>query len=152
IRGVPGVISPENFPFSFVQNAAFENLLLWIDFGIAPPHGASIQVDTTTTPAHIVRDAHGNALGGVRTPFVDVPIATFVPFDTVPPTTAFSGFCVLYGFNTPFDDATLATLYRNHGDFVSQFVHGTNEAVRDRFWLVSDAIQALQRAVHADVP
>jgi hypothetical protein len=152
IHGVPGVIAPDNFPFSSVQNAAFQDLIAWIDFGIAPPHGAPIEVDTTTAPAHIVRDAQGNALGGVRTPFVDVPITTFVPSDTVAHTTAQSGFCVLYGYNLPFDGAKLQTLYRNHGDYVSRFARGALQAVIDRFWTVPDAIRAIERAARSRVP
>ena len=152
IRGVPGVVSPDDFPFSSVQNAAFRSLLLWIEFGIRPAHGAPIQVDATTAPAHIVRDAQGNALGGVRTPLVDVPVTTFVPSDTVAHTTAQSGFCVLYGYNLPFSNAVLATLYRSHGEYVARFIAASLDAVRDGFWLVPDAIQAIERAARSSVP
>lgn len=152
VRGIPGVISPDNFPFSSVQNAAFHGLVRWIETGVAPAHGAPIQVDTTTTPPHIVRDVQGNAVGGVRTPFVDVPITTYVPSDTVAHTTAQSGFCVLYGYNTPFDAAKLRSLYRNHGDYVSQFARSAIQAVADGFWLVPDAIRAIERAARSDVP
>ena len=152
IRGVPGVISPENFPFSYVQNAAFDHLVAWIETGAAPPHGTPIQIDPTTAPPHIVRDAQGNALGGVRTPFVDVPITTYVPADGVGHPTAFSGFCVLYGYNVPFDAARLQSLYRNHGDYVHQFAQHSIAAVRDGFWLLPDAIQAIERAARSRVP
>jgi hypothetical protein len=152
IRGIPGVVSPDDFPFSSVQNAAFRSLVLWIELGIRPAHGAPIQVDATTAPAHIVRDAQGNALGGVRTPLVDVPITTFVPSDTVAHTTAQSGFCVLYGYNLPFSDAVLATLYRSHGEYVARFIAASLDAVRDGFWLVPDAIQAIERAARSSVP
>jgi hypothetical protein len=152
IHGIPGVITPDNFPFSNVQNAAFASLVRWIETGIPPAHGAPIQVDTTTTPARIMRDVQGNALGGVRTPFVDVPITTYVPSDTVAHVTAFSGFCVLYGYNLPFDAAKLQTLYRNHGDYVSQFARSAIGAVRDGFWTVPDAIHAIERAARSNVP
>ncbi|HEX3762451.1 MAG TPA: alpha/beta hydrolase domain-containing protein [Kofleriaceae bacterium] len=152
IRGIAGVVSPDNFPFSSVQNAAFASLVRWIETGIAPAHGTPIQVDTTTTPPHIVRDAQGNALGGVRTPFVGVPITTYVPSDTVAHTTAQSGFCVLYGYNLPFDAAKLQTLYRNHADYVAQFARGAIDAVRDGFWLVPDAIHAIEAAARSSVP
>jgi hypothetical protein len=152
IHGIPGVVVPDNFPFSSVQNAAFASLVRWIETGIAPAHGAPIQVDTTTTPAHIVRDAQGNALGGVRTPYLDVPVTTYVPSDSVAHVTAQSGFCVLYGYNLPFDAAKLQTLYRNHGDYVSQFARGAIEAVRDGFWLLPDAIHAIERAARSNVP
>jgi hypothetical protein len=152
IRGIPGVISPDDFPFSYVQNAAFRDLLRWIDAGIRPPHGAPIQVDTTTTPAHIVRDAQGNALGGVRTPFVDVPVTTYVPADSVAHVTAQSGFCVLYGYNLPFDATRLRALYPSHGAYVRQFALDSLRLVRDGFWLLPDAIQAIERAARSDVP
>jgi alpha/beta hydrolase family protein len=152
IHGIPGVVVPDNFPFSSVQNAAFASLVRWIETGIAPAHGTPIQVDTTTAPAHIVRDAQGNALGGVRTPFLDVPITSYVPSDTVAHVTAQSGFCVLYGYNLPFPAAKLQALYRNHGDYVSQFARGAIEAVRDGFWLLPDAIRAIERAARSNVP
>jgi hypothetical protein len=59
---------------------------------------------------------------------------------------------VLYGYNLPFDAAKLQTLYRNHGDYVSQFARGAIEAVRDGFWLVPDAIRAIERAARSQVP
>ena len=152
IRGIAGVVAPDNFPFSSVQNAAFRALQLWIEFGIRPGHGAPIQVDTTTTPPHIVRDVQGNALGGIRTPFVDAPITTFVPADTVAHTTPNSGFCVLYGYNLPFDPAKLASLYKNHGDYLQQFIASSLRAVRDGFWLLPDAIRAIERAARSNVP
>lgn len=152
IRGVPGVVAPDNYPFSSVQNAAFRALLLWIEFGIRPAHGAPIEIDTTTVPARIVRDAHGNALGGVRTPFVDAPITTYVPADTVAVTTANSGFCVLYGYHVPFDAATLGGLYSSHADYVARFVAGSLAAVRDGFWLLPDAIRAIEGAIKSPVP
>ena len=34
-------------------------------------------VDTSVTPDKYVYDANGNILGGVRTPYVDVPNATY---------------------------------------------------------------------------
>ena len=144
--------TPRSIHATRSRNAAFQALVRWIETGIAPPHGVPIQIDTTTTPPHIVRDAQGNAMGGVRTPFVDVPITTYVPSDTVAHVTAFSGFCVLYGYNLPFDAAKLQTLYRNHGDYVSQFARSAVQAVRDGFWTVPDAIRAIERAAHSNVP
>jgi alpha/beta hydrolase family protein len=152
VTGVPGVVDPDDFPFSSVQNAAFERLIEWIEHDRPPPHAAGIQVDLTSTPRAIVRDSFGNAVGGVRTPFIDVPITTYVPTDTVAHTTPFSGFCILDGYNIPFDAARLATLYRNHGDYVSRFAAESVRVVRAGFWSVADAIEAIERAAHAQVP
>jgi hypothetical protein len=150
--GVPGTISPNDFPFAFVQNAAFDHLIAWIERDAPPPHAPGIQLDTTVSPPAIVRDALGNALGGVRTPFVDAPIATYVPADTVAHPTATSGFCILDGYNIPFSAAQLHALYRSHADYVARVTLDSARAVRDGFWLLPDAITAIERAIHANVP
>jgi hypothetical protein len=99
-----------------------------------------------------LRDSFGNALGGLRTPFVDVPIATYTPTDTVAHTTAFSGFCVLYGYNTPFSQTTLKSLYKSHGQYVSRVAQEANQLVREGFWLKPDAQEVIKQAARADVP
>jgi len=88
----------------------------------------------------------GNALGGLRTPFVDVPIASYFPSDTGP------GFCLLVGYKTPFSDDTLDALYKNHGDYVHQVVQEANDLVQNRLWLKADGQVVKTDAAHADVP
>jgi Alpha/beta hydrolase domain len=149
--GIPGVVDPNTFPFAFVVNAAFADLTEWVDRNVPPPHADRIAVGSTTPPA-VLRDEFGNALGGVRTPFLDVPTATYVPIDTVLHTTLFSGFCILDGYNVPFDDATLDGLYRNHGDYVERVVRESERLVRERLWLQPDARAVVTGAAHAQVP
>jgi hypothetical protein len=150
--GIPGVVDPNNFPFAYVVNAAFADLTQWVEFNLPPPHANRIEVDMTKTPPQIVRDRFGNALGGVRTPFLDEPTATYVPFDTAAHTTLFSGFCVLDGYNIPFSDSTLDSLYRNHGDYVARVALESVRLVLERFWLAPDAETVIKEAAHADVP
>jgi hypothetical protein len=149
--GVPGVVDPNTFPFSNVANAAFGDLTEWVVSNVPPPRAARIQL-TNTMPPTIARDAFGNALGGVRTPFLDVPTATYSPIDTVAHVSLFSGFCILYGYNVPFSRSTLDSLYRNHGDYVSQVVHEANDLVKQGFWLRADAQTVKTNAAQADVP
>jgi hypothetical protein len=150
--GVPGVVDPNDFPLAFVQNAAFADLIEWVDSGAPPPSAAGINIDFTKTPPQIVRDQFGNAEGGVRTPFLDAPVATYVPFDTAAHTTLFSGSCILDGYNIPFTDAQLGQLYRNHGAYVSRFARDAATLVRNGFWLDPDASEAVSRAANAAVP
>jgi hypothetical protein len=150
--GIAGVIDPNNYPFAYVENAAFADLIEWVDFDLPPPHAPFITVNTGTTPPQIVRDQFGNAEGGVRTPFVDVPITTYVPFDTASHTTLLSGFCILDGYNIPFSDAQLDELYPNHGTYVSRFAQETATLVRERFWLIPDAVTAATGAAQSNVP
>lgn len=147
--GVPGVVDPNTYPFSNVANAAFADLTKWVDYGVPPPHAPRIEVSSTGA---IVRDRFGNALGGLRTPFVDVPTAAYTPTDTVAHTTALSGFCVLYGYNTPFSQDTLKSLYQDHGQYAALVAQESNRLVREGFWLKPDAQHVIQEAAQSDVP
>ncbi len=151
VTGVPGVVDPNTFPFAYVANAAFADLKQWIDFSLPPPRADRIEL-TNTTPAQIARDQFGNALGGVRTPYLDVPTATHVPTDSAAETTALSGFCVLYGYDVPFDESELDSLYRNHFDYVYRFAADGLQVVLRRFWLEPDAQAAVATALQAQVP
>src|SRR5262249_27120878 len=87
-------------PAHYVLNAAFAALHRWIRRGTPARHAPRLEI-TSSSPAAIARDAHGNALGGVRTPQLDVPIATFSGEGQ-----RGTGFCGLFGATTPFDAAT----------------------------------------------
>jgi hypothetical protein len=57
--GVPGVVDPNPFPFSNVENAGFADLTDWIGRKPTPsPHADRIEV-TSTTPPTVERDAFG---------------------------------------------------------------------------------------------
>ena len=144
-QGVPGVVDPNNFPFKYVLNGAFAALTAWVDAGVSPPRADRIQL-TSTSPIAIARDALGNALGGLRTSFVDAPITTYSPTDTGP------GFFVLFGYNIPFSDDTLDALYNNHGDYVHKVTQETDDLVQSRFWLETDGQVVKTEAAHANVP
>jgi Alpha/beta hydrolase domain len=149
--GVPGTVDPNTYPFSYVANAAFADLTRWVDDGIPPPRAGRIE-ETDSGSGTVARDRFGNALGGLRTPFLHVPTATYSPTDEVAQDTALSGLCVLIGYNTPFSHATLHPLYRSHGDYVARVASESGELVRQGFWLPSDAQQVVQQAAQADVP
>jgi hypothetical protein len=80
-----------------------------------------------------MHDAHGNARGGIRTPQVDVPIATFTGEQSG------SILCRLLGTTTLFDPATLAVLYPSHDAFVSAYKKSLRRAVKAGFILKPDA-------------
>jgi hypothetical protein len=45
---------------------------------VAPPKAERIKIENPGTPqARIALDQYGSAAGGVRTPYVEVPIATY---------------------------------------------------------------------------
>ncbi len=63
-------------PLHYVLNAALNKLIRWVRTGKAPKSAPRLDV-SAGPPITIQRDQHGNALGGIRAPWVDVPIATF---------------------------------------------------------------------------
>lgn len=147
--GVPGAVSPNPYPFGYVADAAFADLESWVDAGTPPPHAARIEV---TPGGAVARDRFGNALAGLRSPFVDVPTATYSPSDTVAHDTDLAGLCVLMGYATPFGHARLRSLYGSHAAYVARIRRESRRLVRRGFWLASDAAQATARAARADVP
>lgn len=149
--GVAGTADPNTYPFSNVADAAFADLTKWADDGTPPPRAARIDV-TNTHSGTVVRDRFGNALGGLRTPFLDVPTASYSPTDTVAHDTDLAGLCLLIGYNTRFSHATLHALYRSHSDYVARVAKESSDLVRQGFWLPADAEQVVQQAEAADVP
>ena len=60
-------------PLHVVAKAAFRHLVCWVEGGEPPPEAPPIELSEGAAPV-IRRDADGIALGGVRTPPVDVPV------------------------------------------------------------------------------
>jgi len=121
-------------PAFAVLSASMSHLDTWVRGGTAPPKAPRIETTDIKTNGgatpKIVRDAHGNALGGIRTPLVDVPLATLTG-DRNPG----GSFCSLFGTTTPLDDATIANLYPKPTDYLSAFDRSADAAVKAGFWL-----------------
>ncbi len=132
-------------PQHFVLNAAFKALNRWVRRGRPPAEAPRLEVVPGPPPA-IARDALGNALGGIRTPQVDVPIAALSGGGQTG-----AGFCFLFGTTTPFDAATLAALYPDHHTYVSAFVKATRQATRARFLVRRDAKLMKSNARASDI-
>jgi hypothetical protein len=145
---IPGLITcgaPINSgPQHFVVNAALAALDRWIRGGKAPRRAPRLKV-SAGPPVAIATDAHGNARGGIRTPHVDVPLATFTGQQDG------SILCRLFGTTTPFGDAKLAALYPSHGAFVSKYNRALARSVRAGWILPADAKLLKQWAATSDV-
>lgn len=117
-------------PHWLIVQAAHTALDNWITTSIAPPNPPLLTVQSTS-PFTLSRDVHGNALGGIRTPHVDVPIATLDDDNAAPP--GGFPFCALFGRTIPFSEAKVMQLYPTHADFIQQWSASVDASVAAGF-------------------
>jgi hypothetical protein len=125
---IPGIIEcdrPVNSgPQHWVVNAAVAALDRWVKRGKAPRSQPLLETTSSATPAFVLDDV-GNVAGGVRTPWVDVPVATLSGGGQTG-----SAFCFLFGTTELFDEPTLASLYPTAKAYVRAYKRATRRAVR----------------------
>jgi hypothetical protein len=131
-------------PTRHVLNAVYGHLTGWIEAGTPPPIAPRILL-TSVGPTVAARDSFGNALGGLRLAQHAVPTATNTGLNSGP------GFCFLFGSHQPFDDATLAALYPNHGTYVSAVDRATRQNLAAGFILAPEAEATVEAAAHSDI-
>ena len=81
--GDPCTKPVSSFPAGAFTALALNHLVQWVDKGIKPPHApAPIATDGNTfgDGSFLALDANGNATGGIRNVYVDVPTATYGVF------------------------------------------------------------------------
>jgi hypothetical protein len=132
-------------PHHWVQQTAYFHLERWVRAGTPPPVAPQLQL-ASTTPIVLARDAFGNALGGVRSPHVDAPIATLTGRNTG------AGFCVLFGSTAPFTPTQLAALYPTHDDFLREWAESIYVNVFNGFLLPEDAAELYDAAAASTIP
>jgi hypothetical protein len=129
-------------PHHAVVKAGLAALTRWVRDGVAPPQSPLIELEAPTAldPA-VVRDAHGNAKGGIRLPELEAPTATLDGRrnDVGQATPGTQNFCFLFGNTVPFDAATLRSLYPGHDAYVKRFSAAADALVRDGYWLKPEA-------------
>lgn len=146
-RCTPAALPISTFPVRYVFDGAWRNLERWAREGIPPPRGRFILM-TGAGPSdrRVLVDRLGNALGGVRTPEVDVPTATWKANRAGP------GGCKLLGYSIPFEPARLHGLYKTHSHYVHE-VTGDVARLSSQQWLTpTDAGDLVHGAQAAQIP
>ncbi len=138
----------------YTLSAAVEQLETWTATGgalggipaSAPPlfAGQSVGEGSSTQP---VLDGNGNVVGGVRSPAVDVPVATLTGVSTSTPS-----FCFLSGTTIPFSMATLHSLYPSHGTFIAKWTLDVIRLAAQRYLTAADAFDLIHAAAASTVP
>ena len=127
-----GCTTPVNAgPTHFVALAALRHLDRWARGGDPPPEAGRLEVDAAGA---FVRDADGNAVGGVRTPHVDVPVDTL---SGEPPPGA-SIVCMLAGSTTPLPPTRLVERYGDAESYEQAFEAALDDAIAAGFLLEED--------------
>ena len=125
-------------------DAAVYWLNRWVVDGTPPPP-APLLATTHVSPVVFKVDANGNAIGGVRTPQVDAPVAALSSQGNT------GGFCFLFGSTVPYSAAHIASLYKYHGQFVSAWARAVRRDQAAGFVLPADAVELLHSAVASQV-
>jgi hypothetical protein len=138
---------PNLGPGHYVDDAAIHALAAWVANGLPPATATPLQLDTAQ-PTTVVRDEHGNAMGGVRTPSVDVPVAA-LSGQADPPG---SFLCGLVGTTKPFDASTLTSLYHDQAGYLARFRTSLDRAIAGGFILAADRDAYLADAMRVSFP
>jgi hypothetical protein len=129
----------------YVMEAAISALDHWVRTGEAPPPAPRLKVNDAAPPA-LVTDAVGNAVGGIRSPWVDVPTSKLSGLGQTG-----GGLMALFGSTEPFDAAKLAALYPGgRQEYLKKFDRALASAIEAGFILRADKaeIQALAAAMY----
>jgi len=126
----------------YVLQAALAALNTWLNTGDPAPTAPPLEVSGDDNPQPVL-DSNGLTRGGVRTPWVDVPIAR---------TSGLGGsdggaesvMSALFGSGEPFDAATVRRLYpTGDQDYLARFTEALDAAIRSGFILPADRAEIL---------
>ena len=126
-----------------VYEAAIRHLHRWIRDGVEPPSMPRVEMKAGDERPEVVRDEHGNGVGGIRLPDLEAPTASHSGFGTQREGTRF-GF--LYGAATDFDSEQLAALYPESKHYLDAWNAALDRVVEQGMILPEDAPAMRERA------
>jgi hypothetical protein len=146
--GFLGCTTPVNSgPQHEVAQAAFVAFLHWVDDGTQPPSPQPFTL-SSTDPAALALDTHGNVEGGVRTPAVATPVSTL---SGAPPSGS-SQLCGLFGSTVPFSPQTLVALYGSKAGYLAAYTAALDRAIAGGYVLAADRAPLLAQAAQVSFP
>jgi len=145
----PCTLPVTDFPAGAFTALALNYLVDWIANGKTPPHAPPIAVDqdTANDGSPLALDEHGNARGGIRNIWVDVPTATNGVFGKGK-TEAQDRLCQLAGTKVPLAGATLKKLYPAGNDYTKKAEQRLGELITEG-WFLPEYADMVRRDVQA---
>jgi hypothetical protein len=128
------------FPDGAMMAMGLDHLIQWVDKGKVPPKAERITVENGT----IVFDQFGNAKGGVRNTYVNVPVAQYgVPnvatgsraAVTINGQQAASFYCGIAGFEIPMKSPVLTQRYGTARDYQEQVRKSLKDSIKAGWFL-----------------
>jgi hypothetical protein len=129
------IVAGASFPMRYSVNAAIHYLDRWARGGPRPPRAPRYEFDAN---GQLATDRFGNALGGIRLPPVEHPIARYQ-----------STLCGLGGITIPFTRVLLAQEYGTHAEYYCAMKAATERSLAEGFLLPADADDLMRRVENA---
>ena len=133
-------------PQHVVVEAALQDFVNWVVHGTPPPSPPPFSLERK--PSTLARDSHGNVIGGVRTPAVDVPVSTLSEVAA----SGSSVICTLFGSTVAFSPATLSSLYGSKAHYIAEYTADLDRATAERYLLPSARASLLAQAKQVQIP
>jgi hypothetical protein len=142
-----------DFPLEYFMNAAFANLDAWVRSDTLPPKAGLINAKQVpgTYIATLEFDQYGNALGGIRSSYLEVPVVAYHANSTPLDSASFLG-CMLSGYKVPLTKEILTTLYPTHDSYVKKVTENVDRLVEERLLTRADGEKIKKEAEGAAVP
>jgi Alpha/beta hydrolase domain len=137
VARMPDCDGQSDFPTSAFVRAALLRLFRWAEDGITPPSAPRISLAQHDQISRACSDNVGNAVGGVRSPFVDSPLTRYE---------VHSGpgiLCQLVGRETPLPVDALIHRYGDVEGYLTAFTRGLDAAITAGVFLAADRTELL---------
>jgi len=127
------------YPVGSMMAMGLRNLVQWVDKGTVPPKAERVAVENGS----FVLDANGNVKGGVRSTYVDVPMAKYsAPNNADPkPGTRDDFYCSIAGVQQDFSAEQMKTLYKDHAAYQKRVKQRLDELTKAGWFLPDYASQ-----------
>jgi Alpha/beta hydrolase domain len=133
---LPPGTQPSDFAWAPVVRGAYHNLQEWVRKGVRPPRSQPIALNSEL---NLRRDDNGIAIGGMRLPYIDVPIAAYTGFLTP------GGQGGVMGAKRPFSAEQLRAAYGNNATYLARFSASANKLADER-WISQEDAEAMSKA------
>jgi hypothetical protein len=127
-----------SYPMSAFVRSALSHLFRWAEDDLAPPRAPRIALAVDDTVAEALLDRYGNAIGGVPSPFLTVPIARYEAHSTPGP------LCKLAGREAPLPRDVLTERYGDVATYLAEFTAALDAAISAGFLLAADRAELLE--------